>query len=137
MTYNSLTVDEYGRATAGTNTSIAGTAPITVTTASGVTTIALAASRVTAGTYNSVTVDTMGRVTAGSTAAISHTRDACTCYLTANYSLPAGTYQPITGGTITTLTTTGNSGTFINDTSTAQCIRVTVAGTYLITQYQS
>ena len=35
--------------------------------------------------------------------------------------------------TITTLTTTGNAGTFINDTSTAQCIRVTVAGTYLIT----
>jgi hypothetical protein len=73
-TYQSVTVDTYGRVTAGTN--ITATAPITF--ASGVIAVGLSARVVntagnldlasgiiTPGTYQSVTVDTYGRVTTG------------------------------------------------------------------------
>lgn len=67
-TYNNVTVDAYGRVTAG---AVSGNATITLSgdaTGAGTAGIAvtLAASGVTAGTYKSVTVDAKGRVTSGS-----------------------------------------------------------------------
>jgi phage-related tail fiber protein len=71
-TYNTLTVDTFGRVTAASNTAyLTGNQPIALSgdiTGSGATVInaTLSPSGVSGGTYRSVTVDTKGRVTAGS-----------------------------------------------------------------------
>jgi phage-related tail fiber protein len=66
-TYNNVTVDAYGRITAGTNTSLASTTLTGDITGNGTSSIntSLSDTGVIAGTYTSVTVDAKGRVTNG------------------------------------------------------------------------
>lgn len=101
-TYNSVTVDVYGRVT---NASTVGNSLITLSgdaAGSGTSTIAvtLANSGVTAGTYNNVAVDSKGRVTAGSLI----------------------NYLPIAGGTMTGNLVMGTSDT--DSTANKQIQRV-------------
>lgn len=104
-TYNNVTVDAKGRATAGTNVSyLTGNQTITASgdvTGSGATSLALtlANSGVTAGTYNNITVDAKGRATSGSNVS----------YLTGNQSITVSGDATGSGATSIALTL-ANSG---------------------------